>query len=703
MRKNQAIILLLVVLLVTIMQQAQPVYASYSQNNEYQPIMIAATVTEERASLDPDSASENTDDDQFWGENDKGNIFERIVAGLVYIPVKITKFVSNAAGFKDINTLVFLQGVTDEERSTLPWSATQKDALDKWYYALMVVTTPLYIIVITVTAFKFFYAATNPMARKELQESIERWFLSIGIMILAPFLIQLMMEITGAIMDGIVIAFNSIVGPMSDSGLTSKALLDINISTGSILGTALVKAMFALICFYFNILYIVRTIAMSVMFAFTPLMAILWAMQKNTPAIAVWLGELASNAVMPIAHGLVLCTIMLLVDVKNISQGGTWVTILIMLYTLIPLSEALRNSMMSIWTRAAGVNEAGIASGLLGGTGMLATSMGLGGMVSVGRVAGATFGNRNAGIADITRDFSNLNKSGLKGRTIANPKRSAYSSGFIAGGIGEIGGPASSALLSTHNSNLNNRGFMRMSTGANMDYRFNKFNKRTMGGRPLTNANATPKRAVNPQKYHAANIPKSSVLNSQGLGKAFRAASVAASVMTAPMGMVAGAIPGGQTLYRGVTAGTAAGLRSLATAGMMARDIYSQKRAGNMGWSQALQKVTGETSHDKALGKAGAMVIGSAVAPAGVMRSTLRAESLARNQEHARLQEKHANAQAKLRKIVVPPNKAQNALAHVNRQFTYIPKVASEEKKVLLEANYQKIKNGKKFTTRRRV
>ncbi len=319
---------------------------------------------------------------------DKGGTFEKIVASLVEFPLNMAQGLTKAGGFKSLDRLVFLEGLSVEERARLPWeSEAEIRAVRDWFRFLCLVTAPFYVVAVTASAFRLLHAATNPAARTEAMESIQRWFLAVALVVLAPLAVHLLMALTGILLDAIKGAFQAVAGPLNRGvGDWGIDFADMKIATGSWLGTALVKVAFFFVYCYFNALYIVRKLALTVFYAFTPIMALLWALNRNVTAAAVWLGELASNAFMPVAHALVLCTILLMADVKSAGQGGSWVAIIIMLYTLVPLAEALRNSLQSLFTRMAGLQEESVAwKGLL-------AAAGLGGLLSLGRVGSATLG-----------------------------------------------------------------------------------------------------------------------------------------------------------------------------------------------------------------------------------------------------------------------------------------------------------------------
>lgn len=320
---------------------------------------------------------------------DEGGLFERIIAGIVSVPVNIIEGIAQWWGsFKSLDTLVFMQGYTDEQKKNLPWEGREPEYVRLWYETLAYVTAPFMILVVASSAFKLVCAAANPAVRSEAMESFQRALIAVMIVVLMPVLVSTLMWICSTLVDAIAGGFNHVAAaagmPQSTSDWGAADLAGRKIVTGSVLGTALVRMFMTGIFAYLNVLYIVRKIALTVFYCFTPIAAMIWVINKRSVTMPVLIGELASNAFMPVAHALVLCTILLFCNVKEI-ENGSWVTILICLYTLIPLAEVLRNSLQSVIMQWAGLNEAGVASKTFGAI------MGLGGVVSLARVGSSLF------------------------------------------------------------------------------------------------------------------------------------------------------------------------------------------------------------------------------------------------------------------------------------------------------------------------
>lgn len=331
-------------------------------------------------------------DENKHGLRDKGGPLERTIAVLIHCPLNLITKLMETGGFQSIDQLVFGTGLTEKERDVRPWQSEQeKAAVHRWFWIITGVVLPLFAFAVASTAFKLMLAAANPNQRAEAVESIWRWGGALLIIFFAPVLLHVMLWMSHLLTDGIAAGFN---GMMSAQGRTTDSWgginwAGVNVVTGSVLGTAIIKVAFGLAFIYMNALYIIRGLALTVMLVFTPFVALMWAVNKNVQAAGQWIGEMMSNAAMPVAHGLVLCTMLLLADPAVLRDGGqldgNWATLLVMMYALIPLSEAIRNSMVGLFNRWAGISEENIAhraaTGILGIGALFGLGKALGGAV----------------------------------------------------------------------------------------------------------------------------------------------------------------------------------------------------------------------------------------------------------------------------------------------------------------------------------
>ncbi len=532
----------------------------------------------------PDGDDDGGDDKKL---KDKGNPFERAVAGLLNFFPKMMNKLWDKVGFKSMSELVFASGLSETEKDALPWQPGQYKYVYKFYSGLLIAIIPIYTILIGVSAFKFLNASVNPAERAEAKESIMRLFYGIIIMLLAPYLIEVLIKFSLFLTEAISSAFLNLgIGNTQDlNSLNTDILTSKNIKTGSVLGTVIVKIMFAMLFLYFNVIYIIRMVAISVMFVFTPIMTILWVINKNTTAIAIWLGELGSNAFMPVAHALVLCVVLMLSDVKNVSDGS-FVTIIIMMYTLIPLSETLRNSMQSIFTRAAGFSEDATARKAMLGV------LGLGAIAGIAKLGSATIsgGGIAGGVKNIGQAGGNISKGAVSSKSgkMPTPTRKVNTSTSPTSGVktssvnttvatGKMSTPVSSATIP-------------IATSSKITNPVSGDTKKL----PNTKAIATTYNTAPRMATKSPTISKAAIVGS--------AAGTAVKLAAIPALAVAGAVPSGQVLATGgakVAHGAATkGVTAITASGQIA-SAYAKTR--NLG--QSLQQVTGTTDKKQAMSR----------------------------------------------------------------------------------------------------
>jgi hypothetical protein len=555
---------------------------------------------------------------------DTGGLFGDIIAGVINVPVNIIENLFVSGGFKTLDVLIFQNGYTNQQKMNLPWTGNQPGMVYDWFLGMCAITLPFFIIAVAVSGFKLLYGAVNPAARAEAWESIQRWFLALGIIILAPLIVQSLMWITSLAITGISGAFSVIA---SNNGMTAStgswaqvSIAGMNINTGSTLGNAVVSLFLALIFGYINVLYIVRLFALTVMFAFTPIMALLWTINKKTTAAMIWVGELASNAFMPVAHALVLCTLMLLTDITA-TKSGSWLTIVIMLYAFIPISEVIRNSLQSLLAQRAGINEERTALGAF------ASVMGMGALMGLGRLGAATIGGATAmGGVKTTPKTPTPTSTGPTPATrqIGFGAQSGWTTGHTGSGTdtGSMGGspgfvtaysdPANSGPGGSPGRQISPGG-MSPPIGDNIPHgsgpTFQKGTTFRYGGGPTSQGSVTPGSGESPQSMQPAPAGRHE--------KAVRFGQIAGTIASVGaatvLGMAAAAIPGAERVVAplasavgGVTRAAATGLHLAGShvAGKAGQSLQKSAQGGSrfaqgvVGTGQAISRASQRvTSH----------------------------------------------------------------------------------------------------------
>lgn len=235
------------------------------------------------------------------------------------------------------------------------------------------VVLPLMVIPVAKAGIEFTLSPLNLNMRIDAKESISRWIFCILLIALAPLFLMMLFEINNSLMDG-----------MRGMALTTGATPDMsNIKTGNVFLTSLIKLGFQILAFYIAVLFEVRKIVITVFFIFTPVAAIMWAINKNVNAFGIWFGELISNVFMQFFYGLIFSIFSYMASTSTLG----YVQIFIWQTMILTLAKVLRNSMQGLYTRLSGVDEEGIA------TGFTKTALRATGLQSAFRAAKSTFGN----------------------------------------------------------------------------------------------------------------------------------------------------------------------------------------------------------------------------------------------------------------------------------------------------------------------
>jgi hypothetical protein len=305
-----------------------------------------------------------------------GGLFEQAIAGVVNGLCLMFESAVGTVGFHRLNEVIFPNKEFSMDLETPAPFTKEWNNLDKMYLAFAIGTLPLCLIVVFITAIKFIGAGVqgNPQSRMEAMETIWRWFFAILIIASAPLFVRVLFVLNNALVE----AFKSATGMM---GIKEFNVLNGNAitsnETGSILGDAIVKMYMLAMEFWINVIFFVRNWVLRVFYIFTPIMAWLWAMNKNVNAVSVWIGEILTNAFLHSAYALVFCVIIVFIQAGN---DIPWPAKVIGVASLVALANAIRNTLQGLWSRLSGVDEEGIGAKALG-------VLGLGGMAGVGRVA----------------------------------------------------------------------------------------------------------------------------------------------------------------------------------------------------------------------------------------------------------------------------------------------------------------------------
>jgi hypothetical protein len=506
---------------------------------------------------------------------DEGGMFERAVAGLINALVSVIESMQTIGKLKPMDELIF-----NTNKDTGPFSNHEWDLLSTWYIGVSSFVMILALVAVVATSFKMMAAAMNPLLRSEAVGSMWRWFLALFIIAGAPIFVWLCFEFNNWLVDGFVWVSEKVTTDLSTlNSFSMDSEFIQSIRTGSILGTAIVKLAFAGLNLYLNILYIVRFYVLVVLFVFAPVMAWMWALNKNVHASTVWVGEVLSNTFMQASHALTILVFLTFTDKGT--MGDNWLTLLIGLLVILPITEMLRNSMQGLFARFAGVNEEKWA-----GRAML-------GMTGLGAIAG----------------LGNVGKATLGGLT----------GGTVTPGLGPGSGPGSSGMAggSQSSSGMTTPSTASFQPGISMGNVAG--NTATMGGTTYTQ---NPAGIFVPGTNSTSENKNNSQSQDTGIpGVARSASGQASNSIGSKLGGAIGGAMGATMLGRGgekfVKGGAAVGgamARGITSSAKLGKKVYSQVKQGNS-VGEAMRNMTGGQSVTQSMGRAASFVSTQTFAP----------------------------------------------------------------------------------------
>jgi hypothetical protein len=563
---------------------------------------------------------------------DETNPFLAVLAMVVKALTAGINAVANAMGMGEIKEIIFaVNSGADSFTQPAPYSSEQWQKMDSLYGSMILLTLALGLILILVTAYKFIYAGVNkrPEVRAEASESLWRWILVLLIIAAAPVVVRALFAINNAL--------TSFIAGIIQAENISTSFNDLQ--TGNVLITALVEFMFAWNRLFIGLIFFIRNWIVWTIYIFTPIMALLWGINKNVTAAAIWLGEMLSNAFLQTAYAFAFMVVALFIStgsgsVDTAGVAPSWAATLIGVYMIPSLANILRNSLQGLWTRWAGFDEEGLARQL--GRGIVFASAGVAGVKTL---AGATVGGAGRAISKRTTtpqppsggggggDSMALDGSPVSGGSqIASQIGQNSSSGIgeTASGLAGQAGTAGAVLTGTN---------VAQRTGANQApvsgqtaSQIGHGNSSEISGFGLTEQDGTAgvnsQRGVlpqpQPQPFNPLNERMIKALN---VGR--KTGNAAAKVVGTIGGVGAGLVPGGQLIVNGMArvaggigrfAGTTAGLASQAVGhAKQNKDLSPQGVVSSLG--TVMREGTGVENTGKAAAATLATTTMDAVSP----------------------------------------------------------------------------------------
>lgn len=250
-------------------------------------------------------------------------------------------------GFKNYDELIFGDNQTDLS----PFTQEQWKLINTWYWTIAGIIGGPILIAIVILAWKMIVAGISPDKRNEVKDNLMRLFFGASAITLAPIFVKFMLMLNNNL---VTILVSKAHGSLDD--LLGNSLLT-NINTGNAIATAIVIALFAYLFVKMNIKFIIRQFTLIVFTIFTPIVAVFWIINKRTIASSIWFGQIIINAFMQFVYAFLF-----LIYLTFLPSNAGWAISLLWAMMILPLGDALQNTMQNLVSRIAGINNEEMAN-----------------------------------------------------------------------------------------------------------------------------------------------------------------------------------------------------------------------------------------------------------------------------------------------------------------------------------------------------
>lgn len=250
-------------------------------------------------------------------------------------------------GFKNYDELIFGNNQTEIS----PFTQEQWDLINKWYWTIAGIIGGPILIAIVILAWKMIVAGISPDKRNEVKDDLMRLFFGASAIGLAPIFVKFMLMLNNNLVTMLVSKAN---GSLDD--LLGNSLLT-SINTGNAIVTSIVIALFAYLFVKINIKFIIRQFTLIVFTIFTPIVAVFWIINKRTIASSIWFGQIIINAFMQFVYAFLF-----LIYLTFLPSNAGWAVSLLWGMMILPLGDALQNTMQNLVSRVAGINNEELAN-----------------------------------------------------------------------------------------------------------------------------------------------------------------------------------------------------------------------------------------------------------------------------------------------------------------------------------------------------
>lgn len=317
-----------------------------------------------QASIFDDDEDEAKNEIEETIDNDDGGLFEKIIAKLIGgIAATIFDLTTNekfGMGFKNYDELIFAKDAT----VISPFTDEQWTSMMEWYGTMSKIAGSVIIIAVVVVAYKLIVGGYSIEKRAEAKDSIMRLFFGAVSIVFAPLFVKFLLFLNNNLVHMIVGYANGSLDELLGNGVLT------NIQTGNAIATAIVIALFAYLFFKLNVKFIIRQFTILVFLLFTPIVSVMWMLNKRTIGAAIWFGQILINVFMQFIYAFLF-----LIYMEFLPKSGGWAVSILWAMMILPIADALQNTLQNLVSRIAGINNDELANRGIGMAGAMASSI----------------------------------------------------------------------------------------------------------------------------------------------------------------------------------------------------------------------------------------------------------------------------------------------------------------------------------------
>lgn len=317
-----------------------------------------------QASIFDDDEDETQSEIEETIDNDDGGLFEKIIAKLIGgIAATIFDLTTNESfgmGFKNYDELIFAKDAT----VITPFTDEQWTSIMDWYKIMSSIAGSIILVAVVVVAYKLIVSGYSIEKRTEAKDSIMRLFFGAVAIVFAPLFVKFLLFLNNNLVHMIVGYSDGGLDELLGNGVVT------NIQTGNAIATAIVIALFAYLFFKLNVKFIIRQFTILVFLLFTPVVAVMWMINKRTIGAAIWFGQILINVFMQFIYAFLF-----LIYMEFLPQSGGWATSILWAMMILPIADALQNTLQNLISRIAGINNDELANRGIGMASAMAGSI----------------------------------------------------------------------------------------------------------------------------------------------------------------------------------------------------------------------------------------------------------------------------------------------------------------------------------------